>query len=79
MKGQVDKKRYIIIGGVKLRLKSRRIIINEYPNVTNIAKVMFNKIWYTFNIETGEIISQGETWTDVLNHTKDYLNNISIV
>jgi hypothetical protein len=75
MNGQVDKKRYINIGGDKLRLQSKRITINGYPNVKNIAKVRFKDIWYIFNIETGEIIFQGETWTDVLNRTKDYLNN----
>ena len=72
MTGQTDKKRNIVIDGITYRLQSRRITINSNPAVT-AGKVKFKDVWYIFDLETGKVIYQGNTWTDCLNGVKDII------
>ena len=72
MNGQVDKKRNVIIGDKTIRVQSRRITINTNPEV-KAGKVKLNDIWYIFDLNTGNVIYQGNNWTDCLNGVKKFI------
>mgnify|MGYP000256175528 CR=1 FL=1 len=72
MKGQVDKKRKVIINGKEMRLQSRRITLSIDPEV-KAGKVKLNDIWYIFDLESGKVIYQGNNWTDCLNGVKSII------
>ena len=74
MTGQVDKKRNIIIGGITHRLQSRRINVKIDSKTITAGKVKFKDIWYIFDLETGKVIYQGNTWNDCLNGVKDIID-----
>jgi hypothetical protein len=74
MNGQVDKKRNIIIGDKTIRVQSRRITINIDPEV-KAGKVKLNNIWYIFDLNTGNVIYQGNNWTDCLNGVKKFITD----
>ena len=74
MNGQVDKKRNIIIGDKTIRVQSRRITINTNPEV-KAGKVKLNDIWYIFDLNTGNVIYQGNNWTDCLNGVKKFITD----
>ncbi len=72
MKGQVDKKRKVIINGKEMHLQSRRITLSVDPEV-KAGKVKLNDIWYIFDLESGKVIYQGNNWTDCLNGVKSII------
>ena len=86
MTGQVNKKRNVYLNGQWIKVDSKRITINTTrtaPNVPEIkgGKCKIGDVWYIFDLETGNIISQGNNWTDCLNKAKSivsvYLSNLS--
>ena len=89
MEGQVNKKRNVYLNGQWIKVDSKRITINTTrtsPNVPEIkgGKCKIGDVWYIFDLETGNVISQGNNWTDCLNVAKTivkvYLSNpISVV
>jgi hypothetical protein len=81
MTGQVNKKRNIYLNGKWIKVDSKRITINTTrpaPNVPEIkgGKCKIGDVWYIFDLETGNVISQGNNWTDCLNTAKDMVRKL---
>jgi hypothetical protein len=81
MTGQVNKKRNVFLNGNWVRVDSKRITINTTRPASNVPVVMggkfkLNDIWYIFDLESGNIISQGNNWTDCLNRAKEIVKKV---
>jgi hypothetical protein len=81
MIGQVNKKRNVYLNGKWIKVDSKRITINTSRPTDNVPEIKGGKckiddVWYIFDLETGNIISQGNNWTDCLNKSKDIVRKL---
>ena len=70
-----EKKRWVNIPSVgRVRLYTKKIDVDHFCFLTNkqidVAKVKLHNVWFIFDIESEEVISQGLTWTDCLDMLK---------
>lgn len=73
MTSQKTKKRKMRIGGNLYNVYSTRIKIGEYYPEYEFAKTTIQGVHFIFEVSSGYVLSQGNTYTDALNGSKSFL------
>lgn len=67
------KRKFRPVPDLEVRVDSKKIKFDSHPDI-NLAYCKYNDSHYIFNIDTGNVVYQGKSYTDVRNRVKKTLD-----